>query len=190
MTKLLSQLMAVLVVLLSGALAQSVYFTGNLSLGAKGSNVTAVQNALLEAGHPQVGTADGIFGANTQSGVKAFQASNSLEADGVVGVNTWTMLFGAESYIAKFKEPRFRRKLMLQNTPMRGEDVTAVQGRLHELGYSELGKADGIFGAATRQAVLNFQRRLASAGGLKLTPNGIVDGITWANLFSIYAPEK
>lgn len=175
---------------LSSALAQAVYFTGNLSLGAKGASVTALQNALLEAGHPQVGSADGIFGINTQSAVKAFQASNSLEADGVVGVNTWTMLFAPESYIAKFKEPRFRRKLMLQNTPLRGEDVAAVQGRLLELGYTELGKADGIFGAATRQAVINFQRRLASAGGLKLTPNGIVDGITWANLFSLYAPEK
>lgn len=35
---------------------------------------------------------DGIFGAKTQEAVKEFQKENGLEADGVVGVLTWTKL--------------------------------------------------------------------------------------------------
>jgi peptidoglycan hydrolase-like protein with peptidoglycan-binding domain len=40
--------------------------------------------------------ADGKFGAITQGAVVKFQKSNNLSADGIVGVNTWKALFGAD----------------------------------------------------------------------------------------------
>lgn len=40
------------------------------------------------------GGVDGIAGINTMNAVKAFQARNSLEVDGIVGPNTYAKLFG------------------------------------------------------------------------------------------------
>tara|TARA_Y100000593_G_scaffold83521_1_gene157497 strand:- start:20333 stop:21502 length:1170 start_codon:yes stop_codon:yes gene_type:complete len=43
------------------------------------------------------------------------------------------------------------------NIPMNGEDLKAVQRRLRELGYPEVGAADGKWGTRTRAAVLAFR---------------------------------
>jgi len=37
-------------------------------------------------------TADGIFGTGTDTAVRAFQRSNGLTADGIVGPKTWAAL--------------------------------------------------------------------------------------------------
>ena len=47
-----------------------------------------IQKALKNAGYYK-GTVDGKIGSATKEAVKAFQADNGLEADGVVGRRTW-----------------------------------------------------------------------------------------------------
>lgn len=42
-------------------------------------------------------TADGIFGANTETAVKDFQHKSGLVADGIVGAKTWAALLGGNS---------------------------------------------------------------------------------------------
>lgn len=61
---------------------------------------------------------------------------------------------------------------------MRGDDVSLLQHRLLDLGYEEIGGADGTFGPKTDQAVRRFQ----TINGL--TVDGVVGQITWALLFS------
>ena len=58
--------------------------------GSTGSDVSLCQQTLTEHGY--LCTADGIFGSNTESQVKAFQNASSLTADGIVGPNTWRAL--------------------------------------------------------------------------------------------------
>ena len=41
-------------------------------------------------------TVDGIFDNNTDTAVRSFQKANNLTADGIVGIDTWTKLTGAE----------------------------------------------------------------------------------------------
>ena len=60
---------------------------------------------------------------------------------------------------------------------MEGPDVLAVQARLLELGYTEIGTPDGVFGPLTDQAVRAFQ---ADHG---LEPDGVVGPMTWEALF-------
>lgn len=53
--------------------------------GSKGKNVTLIQQALGIK-------ADGIFGAQTEAAVKAWQSSHGLDPDGIVGSLTWQSL--------------------------------------------------------------------------------------------------
>lgn len=59
--------------------------------GYSGEPVKRLQERLAALGHDPKG-ADGAFGPNTEAAVKAFQAANGLEADGVVGPKTWGKL--------------------------------------------------------------------------------------------------
>lgn len=74
--------------------------------------------------------------------------------------------------------PPFRRALALQAPRQEGEDIRRVQERLADLGYHQVGPADGIFGPATEAAVRAFQRQHS------LVVDGIVGPQTWARLFS------
>lgn len=59
-----------------------------LRLGMKGPAVTGLQERLRALGYLK-GGADGVFGPETQAAVKAAQRVLKLEADGVVGSETW-----------------------------------------------------------------------------------------------------
>jgi Putative peptidoglycan binding domain len=60
----------------------------------EGDDVRALQNRLLALGYVELGSADGIYGAQSAEAVRMFQAQNRLDADGVVGPQTWERLFG------------------------------------------------------------------------------------------------
>ena len=56
--------------------------------GARGNITKLLQEKLVSLGYNTNGV-DGIFGSGTENGVKLFQKSNGLIADGIVGKNTW-----------------------------------------------------------------------------------------------------
>jgi len=58
-----------------------------LKLGSSGEDVAALQRALEDAGFSP-GSVDGVFGPATEAAVLAFQRSEKLAADGIVGPNT------------------------------------------------------------------------------------------------------
>jgi peptidoglycan L-alanyl-D-glutamate endopeptidase CwlK len=60
---------------------------GVLRLGSAGSDVAALQQALVDHGFPP-GAIDGVFGPGTHAAVIAFQQFAGLQADGVVGTQT------------------------------------------------------------------------------------------------------
>lgn len=67
-----------------------ITYPGVLKKNSVGVAVRAVQWKLDAAGHEL--SVDGDFGAKTAAAVKAFQAANDLEADGIVGQVTWGAL--------------------------------------------------------------------------------------------------
>jgi len=73
--------------------------------------------------------------------------------------------------------PAFSRTLSLTDPNMRGDDVFLLQQRLVELGYTEVGETDGVFGKMTDAAVRRFQE----ANGLEV--DGYVGPQTWLILF-------
>jgi peptidoglycan hydrolase-like protein with peptidoglycan-binding domain len=72
---------------------------------------------------------------------------------------------------------RLVRSLYLADPPLQGADVQQLQRRLLELGFTEVGPADGIFGSRTEAAVRSYQR----ANGLPA--DAIVGPMTWTSLF-------
>src|ERR1700722_15095784 len=62
-----------------------------LQLNSVGPDVLALQQALQAAGFSP-GALDGSFGAGTEAAVLAFQRSEGLAADGIVGPDTARML--------------------------------------------------------------------------------------------------
>lgn len=61
----------------------------------EGDDVRVVQQRLLALGFAEAGADDGVFGPKAEAAVRAFQAANGLESDGIVGPQTWARLFSA-----------------------------------------------------------------------------------------------
>lgn len=60
-------------------------------IGATGSEVVNIQNALKQKGY-YTGATDGIYGTGTRDAVKKFQKDNGLTADGIAGSKTLAAL--------------------------------------------------------------------------------------------------
>lgn len=73
---------------------ESVYLP-QLSKGSKGEAVRSAQRLLIAAGKScGPSGADGDFGLNTHTATILFQRSKSLDADGIIGPETWAALIG------------------------------------------------------------------------------------------------
>ncbi|WAL61634.1 peptidoglycan-binding protein [Thermocoleostomius sinensis] len=65
-----------------------------LQVGSQGESVSEVQALLKLLGYYS-GEVDGVYRANTAAAVSAFQQAVGLQADGIVGANTWGRLLPA-----------------------------------------------------------------------------------------------
>ncbi|MEX1144712.1 MAG: peptidoglycan-binding protein [Acidimicrobiia bacterium] len=135
---------------------------------SRGEAVRDLQARLVALGH-DIGPDDpGDFGDGTAAAVRAFQAARRLRVDGIVGRQTWNTL--VESGFALGDRLLYFRRPML-----RGDDVAGLQRRLNALGF-DASREDGILGAETYEALVEFQR----ASGLR--PDGICGSTTLAAL--------
>lgn len=68
--------------------------------GDYGTDVELIQSKLNELGY-SVGTVDGSYGSATAAAVLAFQRDKGLEADGIVGYQTYQFLVGREFPVSR-----------------------------------------------------------------------------------------
>ncbi len=151
--------------------ASSGALGATLRYGDTGASVSTLQTRLIELGY-LTGAADGRFGASTKTAVVAFQKASGLTGDGVVGASTQNALFSA-SAVANSTAGQTTNLTM----GVISAAVKDLQTRLLELGYLT-GKADGVFGATTRLALIAIQTRTG------LTADGIAGAKTLAKLNS------
>lgn len=126
---------------LSAAEESAVYKP--LQHGDDGEMVSQVQQLLSDLGYFS-GNITGKFRDETEKAVRRFQRDYGLEATGVVDGETEVLLLNAEY-----------RGLVYGDD---GDDVTALQQRLKDLGYLSA-KATGKFRDATAAAVKAFQKQ-------------------------------
>ena len=145
---------------------------------------------------PKIYPVDGIFGPSTEAAVKKFQEIFDLTPDGIVGNSTWyKMVFlyvgvldlaelisqGQTYYPGSGSHP-FPNVLREGD---RGESVKVIQYVLSVVAefYNNIPAVaiDGIYGPATKNAVIAVQRMSG------LTQDGIMGPQTWAALYRLYA---
>lgn len=166
-----------------------------IKLGSKGSDVKKAQQLLIAKGYScGAAGADGDFGAGTYNAVKKFQAANGLEADGIVGANTWAALLKTEQPKPETKPEQTKPEkepekpvaptgstctveLPIVKQGNKGFTVIAVQTLLGKHNFN-VNYIDGDFGPDTLAKVKAFQK----AKGL--TADGIVGSRTWVKLLT------
>lgn len=87
---------------------------GILTVGAKGEDVTKLQQRLKDLGYLN-GKVDGQFGGGTKRAVIAFQRRNGLNADGEAGAETQAKLFSDDALPAPGEE---KTDVLAGNVPM------------------------------------------------------------------------
>ncbi|MDZ4991581.1 spore cortex-lytic protein [Clostridium perfringens] len=174
----------------------------SLRLNDVNENVKLIQNQLnrISQNFPAIPKLypDGIFGKETEEAVKAFQRIFNLTPDGIVGRGTWyrisSIYVGVKRLAELEQEPEIEGQ---PETPegdgvypgyllkygARGEKVREFQyylGRIAEQYNIPRILPDGIFGIATKEAVMAFQRLFG------LSQDGIVGPATWNKMVEIY----
>ena len=140
---------------------------------------------------PKIPKIDGIFGEQTEASVRKFQEIFNLQADGIVGQATWYKLVRLYTAVTNLAELQSQGQTYYNiawagPTPIqqgdRGIRVEQLQYMLRVLSayISDIPNIaiDGIFGPATRAAVLAAQRRF------DLPQTGSVDYNTWEAIFN------
>ena len=168
--------------------------------GDGGDAVALMQERLIVLGYLS-GTADGNYGDGTKAAVRAFQKANGLTVDGSAGPQTLAVLYSedAKAAVRETAKPIATPKATTApkatatpapasaNTTLKQGDksdaVKSLQTRLIELGYLT-GKADGVYGKQTFEAVTAFQQ------ANKLSADGVAGSKTLTKLNSGSAVAK
>ena len=170
-----------------------------LRRGTTGPSVVTVQTELNRISQnypaiPKIPRVDGIFGARTEAAVRKFQEVFNLTVDGIVGPATWYALVRYYVAVTSLAELRSQGQKYYYNSwavtdPIemgdRGIKVEHLQYMLSVLSayIPEIPPIaiDGIFGPATRNAVVSAQRRFG------LPQTGVVDFDTWDEIYDQFS---
>jgi len=170
-----------------------------LRRGTSGPSVVVIQTELNRISQnypaiPKISNVDGIFGAQTEAAVRKFQEVFNLSPDGIVGPATWNALVRYYVAVTSLAELRSQGQRFYANSwaltdPIeegdRGVKVEHLQYMLSVLAayIPEIPRitVDGVFGSATRNAVVAAQRRFG------LPQTGIVDPRTWDEIYDQFS---
>lgn len=178
---------------------RSSYPGSPIRRGSTGPNVVVIQTALNRIAQnypaiPKIPAIDGVFGARTEATVRAFQQVFGLTSDGIVGKATWYAIVRLYTAVTSLSELRSLgqqfyninwappNNLQVGDT---GEKVRLLQYMLSVLSthISSIPPLaiDGIFGHATKAAILAVQRRF------ELPETGSVGPQTWKAIYDQYS---
>lgn len=170
-----------------------------LRRGSVGPNVVIVQTELNRISQnypaiPKVAAVDGIFGAQTENALMAFQRIFDLNPDGVVGPATWYALVRLYTAVTSLSELRSQGQKFYTIAWNHGQPISPGDRgiRVEHLQYmirvlsayiSQIPSVtvDGVYGSATRSAVL------AAQGFFRLPQTGTVDLVTWDEIYDQFA---
>ena len=178
---------------------RSSYPGAPLRRGSTGPNVVIVQASLNRISQnypaiPKIANVDGIYGSRTEASVRSFQEIFGLTPDGIVGPATWYALVRLYTAVTQLSELRSQGQQFyaINWSPPNALQAGSTGDKVRQLQYmlSTLAtfipeippiNVDGIFGSATRSAVLAAQRRF------RLPETGVVDAATWDEIYDQFS---
>lgn len=170
-----------------------------LRRGSSGPNVVIVQVELNRIAQnypaiPKLAEIDGIYGSRTEAAVRAFQEIFDLTPDGIVGRATWYALVRLYTAVTSLSELRSQGQQFYSinweypNSIYEGDTGDKVRHLQYMLSVlssfiDEIPplEVDGIFGPATRNAVIAAQRWFG------LPQTGSVDAATWDEIYDQFS---
>ena len=170
-----------------------------LRRGSSGPNVVVIQVALNRISQnypaiPKIPAVDGVFGSRTEAAVVEFQQIFGLSPDGIVGPGTWYEIVRLYTAVTSLSELRSQGQQFyaINWSPPGGLELgdTGEKVRLPQYMLSVLSahiqsippvSVDGVYGPATRAAVLAAQRRFG------LPETGTVGTQTWDEIYDQYS---
>lgn len=170
-----------------------------LRIGSTGPTVVTLQVALNRIAQnypyiPKIPENDGIFGSRTEASVRAFQQVFDLSPDGIVGPATWYAIVRLYTAVTQLSELRSQGQQFyaINWSPPDALQQGSTGDKVRQLQYmlSILAEyissipsvnIDGIYGPATRAAVLAAQRRF------RLPETGTVDVTTWDEIYDQFS---
>lgn len=170
-----------------------------LQVGSTGPNVVVVQTSLNRISQnypaiPKIPAIDGVFGSRTRAAVVAFQQIFGLTPDGIVGPATWYQIVRIYTAVTSLSELRSsgQQYYAINWSPPNGLQIgdSGEKVRLLQYMLSVLSSyipsipplsVDGVYGSATRAAVLAAQRRFG------LPETGTVGTQTWDEIYDQYS---
>jgi len=151
---------------------------GMLRMGMSGGIVKMLQELLIGMGYPcGPAGADGVFGGDTDTAVRALQAAHGLVVDGVAGPATMHVISEAYAWArpatpAPGPSPAWPGRYLLLADPMlHGGDVTQWQTQMAARGWRL--DTDGWYGRESLGICKSFQ------ADKNLTVDGVVGPQTW-----------
>ncbi len=131
---------------------------------------------------------DSIFGVSTLDSVIQFQKKFGLDVDGIVGKQTWNKIYSVyKDIINGSNKPEgdgYEYPGYILKQGSRGDVISKLQTYLSAIAdkYPSIKNinVDGIFGKATNQAVIDFQKCF------ELNSDGIVGPLTWEKIVQVY----
>ena len=144
----------------------------SLEKGAKGTDVKTLQELLLQLGFslPKYG-ADGSFGAETLSALKAFQSRAGIKADGIYGTETHAALMAATADWDEALKPsapemaRIRPPVSRSRSPASAVRSTSASASKANHKDKRVETADSLKSATTRLKTPSAPLSLDGRGG-------------------------
>lgn len=177
----------------------SSYPGSPLRRGSTGPNVVVIQTELNRIAQnypaiPKIANVDGIYGSRTEASVRAFQEIFDLTPDGIVGPATWYALVRLYTAVTSLSELRSQGQQFYSinweypNSLYEGDTGDKVRHLQYMLSVLSAFidaipplEVDGIYGPATRNAVIAAQRFFG------LPQTGSVDATTWDEIYDQFS---
>lgn len=156
------------------------------SVTVAGVSVSDVQRLLNAAGAEPRLAVDNVMGPRTTAAIRQFQVHHGLRVDGIVGPLTYAALskpvrktlpypLKGGQVFGVWNEYGWTDKTRSGDPRWDGQDIRNLIKTIQAV----VGvKQDGIYGPATRAAVVAYQRKHG------LTPDGLVGSDTWKKMFN------